>query len=131
MNYAIIETGGKQYKTSVGDILEIDKLGINPGDSYEFEKVLLLCTDGSSDIGRPFVENVTVVGKILDNIKGPKIRVAKFKAKARYRKVRGFRQHLTRVQITDIKTKTTAKSQKTKVETGKPKDDKKVAEIKS
>lgn len=102
MNYAIIDTGGKQYKATVGGILEIEKIDSKPGDIFKFDKVLLVSADGKCDIGRPLVDNATVSGKVLENFKGEKIRVSKFKAKARYRKVTGHRQILTRIQITDI-----------------------------
>lgn len=119
MEYAIIEAGGKQYKTSVGNILTVDNLDIKPGDTYTFDKVLLISGNGECKIGRPVIENAIVSGKVLDSIKGPKIRVAKFKAKARYRRVTGFRQQLTRVQITGISSKSIQDSPKEKAKAEK------------
>lgn len=102
MDYAIIESGGKQYKASVGGILEIDKIDLAPGNTHLFEKVLLYTVGEVCKIGHPFLNEVSVQGKVLEQFKGDKIRVAKFKAKARYRKVQGHRQQLTKVQITKI-----------------------------
>jgi large subunit ribosomal protein L21 len=116
MEYAIIQSGGKQYKATVGRILEIDKINAESGNTHTFESVLLYVNDGDSKIGHPLLNDISVTGKILDQIKGEKIRVAKFKAKARYRRVQGHRQQLTRVQITGISTKTALKTEKRKEE---------------
>ena len=105
MEYAIIISGGKQYKVIPGGILEVDKLDLEPGKIHTFDKVLLYSADGVCKIGQPRVEGVTVSGKILEQFKGEKIRVAKFKAKARFRRLQGHRQLLTRIQITTISTK--------------------------
>lgn len=105
MEYAVFASGGKQYKVSVGDVVELEKLEGNDGDSIIFDQVLLHVVDDSIVVGQPVVTGATVVAKILGQIKGEKIRVAKFKAKARYRKVYGHRQHLTRVQVEKISVK--------------------------
>ncbi len=113
MDYAIIESGGKQYKASIGGILDIDRLNLAPGNTHLFEKVLLYTAGGVCKIGRPTLNEVSVQGKVLEHFKGDKIRVAKFKAKARYRKVQGHRQLLTRIQITEISNnQSNAKSEK-------------------
>jgi large subunit ribosomal protein L21 len=117
MKYAIIESGGKQYKASEGSILEVDKIDIEPGNTYEFEKVLLIAGDGASQIGQPLLGGVSVSGKVVGQIKGDKIRVAKFKAKARYRRVQGHRQLLTRIQIEKISTNQASAKQEKKTET--------------
>lgn len=103
MQYAVIETGGKQYKVNVGDSLSVESLGLEVGKNVSFEKVMLLVSDGKVEIGVPYLENVEVIGKVTDNKKGEKIRVAKFKAKSRYRRVMGHRQHLSQVLIEAIK----------------------------
>lgn len=103
MEYAVIKSGGKQYKVSKGDTVEIDRLSANKDQEVVFSEVLLWVSNDKVEVGKPFVENVRVSGKVLANLKGEKIRVAKFKAKARYRKVSGFRPYLTQVQITDFK----------------------------
>lgn len=102
MKYAVIKTGGKQYKVSEGDIVEVDKLPLEKNHEVEFWEILLYVSDGDAQIGRPILQGVKMKGKVLDQIKGEKIRVAKFKAKVRYRRVMGFRPLLTRVQIEKI-----------------------------
>ncbi len=123
MEYAVIRTGGKQYRVSPGDILEIDKLPVKKDETVVFDDVLLwvsgdpsagLRLRGRSDsrssgqagrqvkIGMPVVGNVKVKAKVLEQKKGEKIRVAKFKSKVRYRRVMGFRSLLTKIKIEKI-----------------------------
>lgn len=104
MQYAVIKTGGKQYKVYEGETIEVDRLALDKDGLVSFSQVLLWVNDGQVLIGAPFIPDIKVTGKILDHIKGEKIRVSKFKAKARYRRVMGFRPFLTRVQITKIGT---------------------------
>lgn len=117
MKYAIIEAGGKQYKAVEGDILEVDKIDIEAGKTHKFKKVLLYTSDGVCQIGKPVLSDVSVSGKVIGQFKGDKIRVAKFKAKSRYRRVHGHRQLLTRVQIENISANqpTAKKEEKTEV----------------
>jgi len=112
--YAVFKTGGKQYKVSEGEILEIDKLPKNPGEEIEFGEVLLVVDNGEVKIGQPTVPDVKVIAKVLEQIKGKKIRVARFKAKVRYRRVKGFRPLLTKIQIKKIETAKMRKSLKKK-----------------
>ena len=115
MEYAVIETGGKQYKTNKGDVLEIESLGeVKTGDEVIFDRVLMLVADGKVELGKPFLPDVSVVASVVENMRGEKIRVSKFKAKSRYRRVTGHRQSLTKVEIKDIvvKTKTAVKKAK-------------------
>ncbi|HEX7041913.1 MAG TPA: 50S ribosomal protein L21 [Patescibacteria group bacterium] len=107
MKYAVIKSGGKQYKVSEGDTVVVDKLGLKPSDSYTFESVLLFVDGDKRQFGTPNVEGVVVVGSVLDEKKQRKVRVAKFKAKARYRKVIGHRSIMTSVKVTSISTKNT------------------------
>ena len=100
MKYAVVLAGGKQYKVSEGDILEIDKIAIQ--DSYTFSQVLLYVDGDEKMVGTPALSGVVVTAGVLENKKGKKIRVAKFKAKARYRKVMGFRPSLTKIKIEKI-----------------------------
>lgn len=102
MKYAVIKSGGKQYRVSEGDILEVDRFSSDKDSLVSFSEVLLWVNEGQIKIGTPFVSGAKVTGKVLDHLKGKKIRVAKFKAKARYRRVAGFRPSLTRVQIEKI-----------------------------
>jgi large subunit ribosomal protein L21 len=110
MKYAVVTSGGKQYKVTEGQVLELDKLEAEPGSNYALEKVLLAVDGDTVNIGAPYLENVAVMAKVLEQVKGDKIRVAKFKAKARYRKVQGFRAQLTKIEITSLSGKAEKKS---------------------
>lgn len=101
MKYAVIKSGGKQYRVSEGDIIEVDKLEVKE-DQVIFDNVLLLVSDDSVQIGKPFIIDAKVKAKLLEQKKGEKIRVAKFKSKVRYRRVTGFRAMLSKVQIEKI-----------------------------
>ena len=102
MKYAVLQTGGKQYKVIEGSVIEVDKLPVEIDANVKFEKVLLVADEGVFQLGKPHVDGAVVTAKVLEQKKGKKIRVAKFKAKARYRKVIGHRQLLTKVQVTKI-----------------------------
>jgi large subunit ribosomal protein L21 len=110
MRYVVIQAGGKQYKVSEGTEFEVDKLKAEPGKEFTFDNVLMYAADGVFQVGTPTLTNVAVTATVVDQIKGKKIRVAKFKAKARYRRVQGFRAHLTKVKIEKITAKSAAKS---------------------
>ncbi len=99
--YAVIATGGKQYKVSEGDVIRVEKLGVEAGETYTFNQVLLVSGD-EMKIGAPFVENATVEVDVIDNIKSKKVIVYKFKRKTGYHKKKGHRQQLTAVKITKI-----------------------------
>lgn len=99
MKYAVIKTGGKQYKVAEGDIIDIERLKAEKDEKVVFDQVLLLVSDDKIKIGKPFIEGEKVTGKLLENVKGDKIRVSKFKAKVRYRKTIGFRASISRVEI--------------------------------
>ncbi len=101
MEYAVIKTGGKQYRVSKGAILEVDRLE-SEGKDIVLSEVLLLSSEGKIRIGKPVLADVKVKATLLENLKGEKIRVAKFKAKAKYRRVMGFRPHISRLEIKDI-----------------------------
>lgn len=105
MNYAVIKTGGKQYRVLVGDIIEVDKLPVEKDSIVSFDEVLLWVNGEQVKIGMPRVDDVKVKAKVLVQLKGKKIRVAKFKAKSRYRRVMGFRPLLTRIKIDKIEAK--------------------------
>jgi large subunit ribosomal protein L21 len=102
MKYAVIRTGGKQYKVSEGDELLIEKLDREKGKAIVFDEVLLLVDGQKVTLGKPLIKGATVKAEILEQIRGKKIRVAKFRAKSRYRKVKGHRQKLTKVKIKKI-----------------------------
>lgn len=99
--FAVIETGGKQYLVETGKQLKIEKLPGAVGDSIVFDKVLMLAHDDGSTVklGTPYLEGTTVSGVIAEQGRDKKIRVVKFKRKVRYKRVRGHRQHFTKVKI--------------------------------
>lgn len=101
MKYAVIKTGGKQYRVSEGDIIEVDKLSSDKSKVI-FDQVLLTVSDSSLKLGKPYVKDTKVEAELLENFKGDKIRVSKYKAKVRYRKTVGFRPQLSKVRINKI-----------------------------
>ena len=102
MKYAVIKTGGKQYKVSEGDVIEVDRLLGEKDDKITFDEVLLVVSDASTKIGEPFIKGAKVEGKLIEQLKGDKVRVAKFKSKVRFRRVTGFRASLSKVLIEKI-----------------------------
>ena len=100
--YAIIETGGKQYRVSEGDVLVIEKLDAGEGEAVEFNRVLTVVNDGQVTIGKPVVDGAKVTGKVMAHGKAKKILVFKYKAKSNYRKRQGHRQPFTKVVIEKI-----------------------------
>lgn len=97
--YAVVKIGGSQFRVAVGNELTVEKLDVEKGKAVEFDEVLLLVTDEKIRIGQPFVKGVKVKAKVLDQIKGKKIRVATYKAKSKYRRVKGHRKLLTKIRI--------------------------------
>lgn len=100
--YAIVETGGKQYRVQEGDIITVEKLALNAGDKVEFDKVLLLNNDAEMKVGAPYIEGVKVFGEVVENGKGKKVIIFKYKAKKDYRKKQGHRQPYTMVKIESL-----------------------------
>ncbi|MCD6487281.1 MAG: 50S ribosomal protein L21 [Syntrophobacterales bacterium] len=100
--YAVIKTGGKQYKVSVGDILNFEKVEGDKGDTVSFDEVLLVSKDEDVRVGTPFVEGAKVVGEIISQTRGPKITVFKMKRRKGYSKKTGHRQDLTNLKIKEI-----------------------------
>ena len=105
MSFAIIETGGKQYKVSASNILKVEKLNIAKGKKVEFKKVLLVNDDKTTEVGNPTVSGAIVQGLLLDNIKDKKIIVFKKRRRQNSRKRYGHRQLLSKIQITKILSK--------------------------
>lgn len=101
--FAVIKTGGKQYKVSEGDILDVEKLSGKSGDKVSFSEILLVSDEKKTEVGTPVVEGSNVEAVIVDQVRGPKIKGFKFKAKSRYRRRYGHRQDLTRIEIKKIK----------------------------
>jgi len=100
--YAIVKTGGRQYKAAVGDVLEVEKVSAKPGDSVDLQP-LLLVNDGKVTLDAKALAKVAVKATVVEHTKGPKIRIHKFKNKTGYHKRQGHRQPLTKVEITEIK----------------------------
>jgi len=100
--YAIIETGGKQYRVSEGDTLYIEKLPQEAGNTVDVDKVLAVMKDGELKIGSPLVEGAKVVLKVVRHGKGQKVIIFKFKAKKNYRRKKGHRQPFTQVTVEKI-----------------------------
>lgn len=97
---AIIETGGKQYLVSTGDKIQVEKLTGEAGETIKFDKVLFMANGSDFSLGKPQVSGAVVEGKILKQGRGKKVHVLKYKAKSKYRRKIGARQHFTEVEIT-------------------------------
>ena len=110
--YAIIESCGKQYKVSEGDVVFFEKLDAEEGKKVTFENVVLVSDEGKVEVGAPYVKGVKVEGKVVSHGKGKKIIVYKYKAKKNYRRTQGHRQPYTKVEITSIKTASSKKNRK-------------------
>ena len=100
--YAIIKTGGKQYRVAEGDVITIEKLEATADETVTFDEVLTVVNDGDVKVGTPLVNGAKVTGTVLEQGKGKKILVFKYKAKSNYRKRQGHRQPFTKVEITAI-----------------------------
>ena len=105
MSFAIIETGGKQYKVSASKILKVEKLNIEKGKKVEFKKVLLVNDDKTTEVGSPTISGAIVEGLLLDNIKDKKVIVFKKRRRQNSRKRYGHRQPLSKIQIIKILSK--------------------------
>ena len=99
--YAIIATGGKQYKVAEGDIIKVEKLGVEAGETYTFDQVLAVSNDGLK-VGTPTVAGATVVASVVKEGRGKKVIVYKYKRKTGYHKKNGHRQAFTQVKIEKI-----------------------------
>ena len=100
--YAVIQTGGKQYRVQQGDVIFVEKINAQADEAVTFDEVLLVGNDGETKIGTPVVEGAKVEGKVLAKVKSKKIVVYKYKAKKNERKKQGHRQPYTKVEITAI-----------------------------
>jgi large subunit ribosomal protein L21 len=102
--FVVIKTGGKQYKVKEGSVLEVEKIAGNPGDKVEFNQILLAADEEGKDvkIGKPYLEGAKVSAEILEQGKGEKVNVIKYKPKVRYRRKVGHRQMYTKVKIKGI-----------------------------
>ena len=100
--YAVIETGGKQYRVAAGDKVRVEKLNAEVGAEVAFDKVILLGKDDGPVVGAPYVEGASVTGKVLEHGKEDKVIVFKYRRKKNYRKFRGHRQQFSSVEISAI-----------------------------
>ncbi|MFO7820316.1 MAG: 50S ribosomal protein L21 [Halanaerobacter sp.] len=100
--YAIIETGGKQYKAEEGQVFDVEKLDVEAGDEIEFDVVKAVSKEDSLEVGQPTLEDAVVKAEVVGQVKGDKIIVFKYKPKNNYRKKQGHRQPYTRVKIKSI-----------------------------
>ena len=102
--YAIIQTGGKQYRVQPGDVVDVEKLEAEPASIVELDQVLLVADDGALQIGTPTVPGAKVVATVEAQHRGDKVMVYKFKPKVRYRRKKGHRQNYTRLAVQEIVT---------------------------
>jgi len=100
--YAVIKTGGKQYRVQQGDVIYVEKLDVQGGETVNFDVLMLCKDDADAVIGTPVVAGASVEGKVLSQVKSAKIVVYKYKAKKNERKKQGHRQPYTKIEITAI-----------------------------
>ncbi len=100
--YAIIRTGGHQYRVAPGDTIEVERLEAEPGSQVELGEVLMVSNDEGTQVGTPLVEGAKVIATVLRQGRGKKLIVFKFKPKKRYRRKTGHRQNLTMLSIKEI-----------------------------
>ena len=100
--YAVVTTGGKQYRVEAGSELIVERLAAEPGPSVTFDRVLLVGDGDAVTVGTPTVDGASVSGTVIGEQLGPKLVIFKFKQKVKYRRTTGHRQHMTRVRIDEI-----------------------------
>ncbi|NQW09733.1 MAG: 50S ribosomal protein L21 [Alphaproteobacteria bacterium] len=102
--YAVVKTGGKQYKVASGDVIQVEKLVADAGSTIELDQVLMVGSEDGVTVGAPIVVGAKVAAEVLDQRKGPKIIIFKKKRRKNHRRTRGHRQPLTVLKVTDITT---------------------------
>ena len=100
--YAVVQTGGKQYRVSQGDIINVEKLNVEAGQNVVLDEVVAISGDGKTVVGKPFVDGAKVECKVVENGKGKKVIIYKYKAKKDYRKKQGHRQPFTKLEVINI-----------------------------
>jgi large subunit ribosomal protein L21 len=100
--YAVIQTGGKQYKVVQDQVITIEKLSAQEGDSIQFEEVLMVADGNKVTLGQPLISGAKVTAEVLEQGRGKKIVVVKFRRRKHYMRRQGHRQHFTKVKITGI-----------------------------
>ncbi len=132
MKYAIVQSGGKQYKVVEGSTLEVDRLNLEVGKKLELKDILLIADGTNVQVGSPIVADAKVGATVLEHFKAPKVIIFKYKAKERYRRKNGHRQMYTRLMVDEVSGKgiakgTAAKAEKPKVEEPKAEPKKQAA----
>jgi len=100
--FAVIRTGGKQYRVSQGDVIDVEKLTADVGAEVALDDVLMVGEGDDVVVGTPRVEGASVTAKVVDQHRADKIKIVKFKRRKHYRRTHGHRQHLTRLEITGV-----------------------------
>ena len=113
-SFAVVQTGGKQYRVHPGDVVDVERLAVDVGSPVDLSDVRLIAGDGEVLVGSPQVEGALVRAQVVEHLRGPKLVVFKYKAKTRYRRKTGHRQELTRLQIEDVVLPGAAKEEKPK-----------------
>lgn len=114
--YAIIETGGKQYRVSEGDVITVEKLNVEDGANVELDKVLVLGDGSDIKVGSPYIDGAKVMGRAVESGKAKKVVIFKYKSKKDYRKKQGHRQPYTMIEILSLDGKAPAKKSAPKTE---------------
>ena len=100
--YAVIQTGGKQYRVAIGDRLQVESLVAEPGENIELDKVLMISDEGNVQVGTPLLDGQSVSAQVVDHGRGEKIKVFKMQRRQGYRRTQGHRQNFTEIEITSI-----------------------------
>lgn len=102
MAYAVIKTGGKQYRVEKGDVINVEKLDVNVGDSITFDEVLAQGAGDGISVGEPFISGAKVTAKVVEQFRDKKVIAFKFKRRKGFHKTKGHRRHLTKLEITAV-----------------------------
>jgi large subunit ribosomal protein L21 len=100
--YAVVKTGGKEYRVSKGDLVRVEKLDGKVGDRVELKDVLMVSQEGQVQVGAPYLANAVIMGEIIQEIKGKKVLTYKMKKRKNYRRFKGHRQTYTYLKVNDI-----------------------------
>ena len=114
--YAVIETGGKQYRVSEGDVITVEKLNVEDGANVELDKVLILGEGNDIQVGTPYIDGAKIMGRVVENGKAKKVVIFKYKSKKDYRKKQGHRQPYTMIEILSLDGKAPVKKSAPKAE---------------
>ncbi|MBR6351836.1 MAG: 50S ribosomal protein L21 [Firmicutes bacterium] len=124
--YAVVQTGGKQYRVSEGDVISVEKLNAEAGSTVVLNEVLVIGGEAETVVGKPFIEGAAVSAEVLENGKGKKVIIFKYKAKKDYRRKQGHRQPYTKLQIKSISANGEFKAEPAKAEAVKAEEPAKV-----